>query len=109
MSSDMLKKCCDDINRYSTADEGLVASMLKTYQLVMSNNDASSVACSDSAELETIKKNFLQKKLGLSKSDSEMDALIADVCEKMKADRRKSRLTFYYLLVEATSSQGVFA
>ncbi len=38
-----------------------------------------------------------------------LDALMATVCEKMKESRQKNRLTFYYLLVEKTGSQGVFA
>lgn len=107
--SDILEKCCDDINKYSTADQVLVASMLKSYRLVLSKPDTRLVACSDPAELEIVKKNFLQKKLGLKKSDAELDALIAEVCEKMKASNQKNRLTFYYLLVEATGTQSVFS
>lgn len=107
--TDMLEKCCDDINKYSTADQALVASMLKSYRLVLTKADTRLVACSDPAELETVKKNFLQKKLGLKNSDAELDALIAGVCEKMQASNQKNRLTFYYLLVEATGSQGVFS
>lgn len=109
MASDMHKKCCDDINKFSKADEDLVSTMLKSYRLVMSKADTRLVACSDPKELVTVRKNFLQKKLGLNKSDAELDALIAGVCEKMKASRQKQRLTFYYLLVEASKSQKVFS
>lgn len=107
--SDMLEKCCADVNKYTKGDDDLVATMLKTYRLVLSKPDTRLVACSDPAELARIKKNFLQKKLGLKKTDEELDALLAATCEKMKATRQKNRLTFYYLLVEATRSQGVFA
>ena len=106
--SDKLKKCCDDVTKYNSANPELVAAMMKTYRLVLSKADTRMVACSDPAELETVKKNFLIKKLGLKKSDEELDALIADACEKMKATRQKNRLTFYYLLVEATNTQSVF-
>jgi hypothetical protein len=106
--SEQVEKCCTDINKYNQANQELVAAMLKTYRLVMSKADTRLVACSDPAELDTVKKNFLQKKLGLKLSDEELDALIADACEKMKATRQKNRLTFYYLLVEATNSQHVF-
>lgn len=106
--SDMLAKCCADVKKYSKTNEDLVAAMLKTYRLVLSKSDTRLVACGDPAELQRVKKNFLQKKLGLKKSDAELDALIADTCEKMKASRQKNRLTFYYLLVEATGKQGVF-
>ena len=106
--SDMLAKCCTDVKKYSKTNEDLVAAMLKTYRLVLSKPDTRLVACGDPAELERVKKNFLQKKLGLKKSDAELDSLIADTCEKMKASRQKNRLTFYYLLVEATGKQSVF-
>ena len=42
--------------------------------------------------------NFLKKKLKLESGD--LDAAIKAVCQAMKADRTKSRLTFYYLLAE---------
>lgn len=108
MASDMHKKCCDDINKFSKANEELVTAMLKSYRLVMSKKDTRLVACGDPKELLTVRKNFLQKKLGLKKSDAELDKMIADVCEKMKASRQKQRLTFYYLLVEASKSKKVF-
>ena len=109
MAEDMHAKCCADINKFSHADHDLVTAMLKTYRLVLSKPDTRLVACSDPDELATVKKNFLQKKLGLKQSDQALDALIAKVCEKMKDSRQKNRLTFYYLLVEETDSQGVFA
>ncbi len=109
MTEDMHAKCCADINKFSKADHDLVTSMLKTYRLVLSKADTRLVACSDPKELATVKKNFLQKKLGLKKSDEELDALLAKVCEQMKDSRQKNRLTFYYLLVEATGKQGIFA
>ena len=109
MAEDMHAKCCADINKYSKANHDLVTSMLKTYRLVLSKADTRLVACTDPQELATVKKNFLQKKLGLKKSDEELDALLAKVCEQMKESRQKNRLTFYYLLVEATGTQGVFA
>ena len=108
MKKDMQTTCCDNINKFSKADEALVKAMLKSYRLVMSKPDTRLVACSDPNELKTVRKNFLQKKLGLKSSDAELDALVAGVCEQMKASRQKNRLTFYYLLVEATGTQSVF-
>jgi len=108
MAEDMHAKCCADIDKYSKADHDLVTSMLKTYRLVLSKPDTRLVACGDPKELQTVKKNFLQKKLGLTDSDEALDALLEKVCQQMKASRQKNRLTFYYLLVEATGSQAVF-
>jgi hypothetical protein len=51
---------------------------------------------------------FLKKKLGLQESDSDLDKAIKDVCEKMKAERDKPRVTFYYLLAEKYGKLGMF-
>ena len=108
MASDMHTKCCADISKYTKVNEKLVTAMLKSYRLVMSKPDTRLVACSDPKELERVKKNFLQKKLGLKSPDAKLDDLIASVCEKMKASRQKQRLTFYYLLTEAARKKSVF-
>ena len=89
-----------DIKKYTdSVDADVVAAMEKTYRLVLSQADSAVVAYGDPAELETLKKNFLVKKLGLSDADG-LDDAIAAVGEKMKGVSRKSRLTVYYLLAE---------
>jgi hypothetical protein len=89
-----------DVKKYakSPVNEKAVAQLEKTYRLVLSQADSRYVACSDAAERDRIRENFLKKKLGLTSGD--LDAAILAVCEAMKADRTKSRLTFYYLLAE---------
>jgi 3-dehydroquinate synthetase len=79
-------------------NEAAFAGMAKSYALVMSKPDTRYVACSDAAELERVRENFLKKKLGLKSAD--LDASVKAICEHMKADKTKSRLTFYYLLAE---------
>ena len=44
--------------------------------------------------------SWCKKKLGLTDSDADLDKMIKDVCETMKGDSRKQRVTFYYLLAE---------
>lgn len=89
-----------DVKKYakSPVNEAAVGGLEKTYRLVLSQADTRYVACSDPEERDRVRKNFLEKKLGLS--GAELDAAIEDVCQAMKADRTKSRLTFYYLLAE---------
>ncbi len=107
--SDVYEKGLADIKKYdSNPDEALVQALAKNYALVMNNKDASSVACSDSAEKETVRKNFLKKKLGLTLSDSELDAAVDEVCKTMSGDRMKSRLTMYYLLTKKFGKESVF-
>jgi hypothetical protein len=44
----------------------------------------------------------------LTDSDADLDKAVMAVCEKMKADRDKSRVTFYYLLAEMYDKLGLF-
>lgn len=97
-----------DISKYTDkVDEAAVAGMEKTYRLVLSKADTALVAWSDPEELETVKKNFLVKKLGLSEADG-LDAGLTAVGEKLKGVNRKSRLTVYYLLAEHFNKLGAF-
>lgn len=90
----------EDIKKYTkSVDEDVVASMEKTYRLVLSKADSAVVAYSDEAELETVKKNFINKKLGVT-DDAAADAAIAAVGKKMAGVTRKGRLTVYYLIAE---------
>ncbi len=71
--------------------------------------DAEKVSSSDKKELETVKKNFLVKKLGLENSDA-LDVAIANAIEKIgKSNRNKYRAIFYTILVEDLGAQAVYA
>ena len=83
--------------------------MGKTYALVLSKKDSQYVACGDDSEKDTVRENFLKKKLGLTNTDADLNAAIDGVCQTMKADRFKSRLAFYYLLAEKYNKLGMFA
>ena len=98
----------EDVKKFAKkpVNEKAVEGLAKTYRLVLSKPDTRYVACSDKAERETVRKNFLEKKLGLS--GDELDASIKTVCTAMKASRSKSRLTFYYLLAEHHGKLGAF-
>jgi hypothetical protein len=87
-------------------NEAAFAGMAKSYALVMSKPDTRYVACSDAKEIERVSENFLKKKLGLKTDD--FAASIKATCEHMKADKTKSRLTFYYLLAEHYGKLDMF-
>lgn len=62
--------------------------------------DASTVSATDKKELETVKKNFLIKKLGL-KDTPKLDEGIAAVMDTYgRSTRAKYRAVVYYLLVK---------
>lgn len=72
------------------------------------NADAETVSGSDKSELETVKKNFLIKKLGL-KDGPKLDDAISTVIEKVgKSNRNKYRAIFYYLLVKELGQESKY-
>ena len=86
----------------SKATEDLVPSIYK--------QDAETVSCSDSAELDTVKKNFLEHKLGVDADDTTMDAAIKKVCEAMgTSNRHKYRALFYAMLAQEFGKESVYA
>jgi hypothetical protein len=98
-----------DVKKYtSKVDEKAVTGMTKTYALVMSKADTRYVAASDPNEIATVVNNFCKKKLGRKESDADLTAIVKAQCEKMKADRTKSRLTVYYLIAEHFGQLGMF-
>ena len=73
------------------------------------NKDAETISCSQKSELERVRNNFLKMKLGLDKSDEELDAAIEEVCEKMgKSNRNKYRAIFYYFLVKKFNKENLY-
>ena len=72
------------------------------------NADAATVSGSDESELNTVKKNFLIKKLGL-KDGPKLDEGINAVIEKYgKSNRNKYRAVVYYLLTKHFGKESVY-
>lgn len=70
--------------------------------------DAATVASSQPAELETVKKSYLMKKLGLP-DGPELDAAIAAVIDRYgKSERNKYRPVVYYMLCTHFGKQAVY-
>ncbi len=70
--------------------------------------DASTVAGSDPSELETVKKNFLMKKLGLPEGDALMAAIDAVIETYGRSERNKYRAVVYYMLVKHFGKEAVY-
>ena len=72
------------------------------------NADGSTVASSQQSELDTVKKNFLIKKLGL-KDGPDLDAGIQAMIEKYgHANKHKYRVVAYYLLILHFKKESVY-
>jgi len=92
-----------DIAKYSSpVNEAAVAAIVKYCGIALRNADSSLVSASDPKELTTVRDGFAAKKLGLAADAA--DAGMKKVVEQMKGAPRKSRVTFYYLLAEATGT-----
>ncbi len=112
-----MSKLDEKIEQYTKAakdlglglDDAFIAKVTKGLGPSIHNKDAETVSCSDSSELETVKKNFLIKKLGLEDSDA-LDTAIKKVCEAMgTSNRNKYRALFYALLAKEFGKESVYA
>lgn len=71
--------------------------------------DAETIAASQPTELETVKRNFLMKKLGLKDGPELMDAINAVIEIYGRSERNKHRAVVYYLLVKHFGKEAVYA
>ncbi len=86
----------------------LLAAVTKGLGPSIYKEDAEKVSSSDKKELETVKKNFLIKKLGLEDGEN-LDKAIETAIEKIgKSNRNKYRALFYTILVEELGMQSVY-
>ncbi len=76
--------------------------MAGRHRLVIDNKDALLVSGTDDSELETVRRKFVVKKLGVEDKDKGM-AAAKTVTVKMSGIRMKNRVTFYYLVQQELS------
>jgi hypothetical protein len=97
-----------DISKYtSNINDQAIEKIVKFCGISLQSRDSSLVSCTDSAEIDRVRKGFATKVLGLG--EAEADKAIGAVCEKMKADKTKHRVTFYYLLAETSGKIDALA
>lgn len=73
------------------------------------NTDSATVAGSDKTELETVKTNFLIKKLGLSDGPALDEAISAVIDTYGRSERSKYRAVIYYMLTKHFGKESVYA
>ncbi len=99
----------EDVKKYTaTVDAAAVAGIVKHLGIALRSKDSSLVATSDKEELARVRDGFMKKKLGLTASDTELDAALKDVAKQMAKTREKSRVTFCYLIAEKFGKLGTF-
>jgi Protein of unknown function (DUF2853) len=88
-----------EVKKYAAAaDKTHCDAIVKHLGIAMKGTDSQLVACSSKDELDRVRESWCKKKLALTQADADLDKAIAAICDKMKADKNKSRVAFYYLL-----------
>jgi len=72
------------------------------------NAAGATVAGSDLSELETVRKNFLMKKLGLPDSPALMEAIKAVIDTYGRSERNQYRAVVYYMLTKHFGKESVY-
>ena len=72
------------------------------------NADASTVAATQESELETVKNNFLIKKLGLAVGPQLMDAINSVMDTYGRSERNKYRAVVYYMLTKHFGKESIY-
>jgi hypothetical protein len=108
---DLIAKYADDLKNKCkmTPDMALLTKVTIGCGPSIYNADASTVAASQPGELETIKDNFLVKKLGLKDGPELMAALNAVIETYGKSERNKYRAVVYYMLTKHFGKEKVYA
>lgn len=102
----LYKKFMDDRDIRSNSE--LLTAVTKGLGPSIYKKDAETVSGSDPRELETVKKNFLMKKLGLADTP-ELNEKIGEVMERIgKSERNKYRAVVYYMLVKKFNKESVY-
>ena len=83
----------------------LLEKVVKGLGIANQSVDASLVSATDPAELDRVRTNFIEKKLGVTDGG---DEAIAEVMEKMKGIKQKQRGVVYYMLAEKFGKQSVY-
>lgn len=107
---DLIAKYADDLKNKCgmTPDMDLLKKVTIGCGPSIYNADASTVAGTQESELETVKKNFLIKKLGLADGPQLMEAIHAVIETYGKSERNKYRAVVYYMLTKHFGKEAVY-
>jgi hypothetical protein len=99
---DLIAKYADDLKNKCkmTPDMALLTKVVVGCGPAIYSADSETVAASQAQELETVKKNFLIKKLGLKDGPQLMDAINSVIETYGKSERNKYRAVIYYMLTK---------
>lgn len=107
---DLIAKYADDLKEKCgmTPDMDLLTKVIIGCGPSIYDADASTVAAGQEHELETVKNNFLIKKLGLPDGDNLMGAINSVIETYGRSERNKYRAVVYYMLVKHFGKESVY-
>ncbi|WP_350286046.1 DUF2853 family protein [uncultured Croceitalea sp.] len=107
---ELIEKYAEDIKSKfgETPDMDLLKKVTVGLGPAIYNLDASKVSGSDDKELETVKNNFLMKKLGMSDGPELMDAINSVIDKYGRSEKNKHRAVIYYQLARHFGKQSVY-
>ena len=107
---DLIAQYADDLKNKCgmTPDMDLLTKVTIGCGPAIYNADASTVAGTQPSELETVRDNFLKKKLGLSDGPELMDAINKVIEVYGKSERNKYRAVVYYMLTKHFGKESVY-
>tara|TARA_R110002096_G_scaffold46032_6_gene123088 strand:- start:61976 stop:62317 length:342 start_codon:yes stop_codon:yes gene_type:complete len=107
---DLIAQYADDLKNKCgmTPDMDLLTKVTIGCGPAIYNADASTVAGSQPAELETVKNNFLMGKLGLADSTALMEGIEKAMEIYGKSERNKYRAVVYYMLTKHFGKESVY-
>ncbi|MUH34545.1 DUF2853 family protein [Zobellia amurskyensis] len=107
---DLIVKYAEDIKEKfgETPDMDLLTKVTVGLGPAIYNIDASKVSGSDDKELETVKKNYLMKKLGMDDDPKLMEAVKSVVEKYGSSNRNKHRAVIYYMLCKHFNKASIY-
>ncbi|MBD0849783.1 DUF2853 family protein [Maribacter arenosus] len=107
---DLIKKYAEDIKDKfgESANMDLLTKVTIGLGPSIYNLDASKVSGGDDKELETVKKNYLIKKLGMSDSPKLMDGIKTVMDKYGSSNKNKHRAVVYYMLCKHFKKESVY-
>ena len=107
---DLIAKYADDLKNKCgiPPDMALLTKVTIGCGPAIYNDDASTVAGTQVSELETVKENYLMKKLGLADSPKLMEGIDSVLETYGKSERNKYRAVVYYMLTKHFGKESVY-
>ena len=108
---DLIAQYAEDLKNKCgmTPDMGLLTKVTIGCGPAIYNADASTVAGSQASELETVKENFLIKKLGLNDGPELKDGINKALQTYGQSERNKYRAVVYYMLTKHFGKESAYS